>query len=102
MSDPVAHLQRLADERCASLSKLTFAELIGHAADPETVKLGGRTGGLSTRVEQRDNGALRVVVQGLLRFKWIPFMNSVAVQGFYKHPDGSISPIPDDEANELD
>ncbi len=29
-------------------------------------------------------------------------MNSVAVQGFYKHPDGTISAIPDDEANELD
>jgi len=102
VTDAIAQFQRLADERSAKLSTLTFADLVGHGADPETVKVGGRTGSLTTHVEHRQNGTLRVVVHGLLRSKWIPFMNSVAVQGFYKHPDGTISAIPDDEANELD
>ena len=102
MSTSIAQFQRLADERCARLAKLTFAELNTHPVDAETIKLGGRTGSLTTHVEHRPDGSLRVVVHGLLRFTWIPFMNSVAVQGFYKHPDGSISAIPDEESNELD
>ena len=102
MTAAIAHFQRLADERSAKLSTLTFAELVRHAADPETVKVGGRTGSLCTYVEHREDGTLRVVVHGLLRFKWIPFMNSVAVQGFYKHPDDTISPIPEYEYNEVD
>ena len=102
MTNAITQFQRLADERSAKLSTLTFAELVGHAIDPETVKVGGRAGSLCTYVEHRQNGTLRVVVHGLLRFKWIPFMSSVAVQGFYKHPDDTISPIPEDEYNELD
>ena len=102
MSTSIAQLQRLAGERCARLAKLTVAELNTHPVDAETIKLGGRTGSLTTHVEHRPDGSLRVVVHGLLGFKWIPFMNSVAVQGFYKHPDGSVSAIPDEESNELD
>jgi len=102
VTNAITQFQRLADERSAKLSTLTFAELVGHAADPETVKVGGRAGSLCTYVEHRQNGTLRVVVHGLLRFKWIPFMSSVAVQGFYKHPDDTITPIPEDEYNELD
>lgn len=102
MPTSAAEFQGLADERCARLAKLTFAELTTHSVDAETIKLGGRTGSLTTHVEHRPDGSLRVVVHGLLRFKWIPFMNSVAVQGFYKHPDGSVGTIPDDEYNALD
>jgi len=98
----LTEFQRLADERCARLAKLTFAELNNHPLDAETIKLGGRTGSLTTHVEHRPDGSLRVVVHGLLPFRWMSFMSNVAVQGFYKHPDGSVSAIPDEEANELD
>lgn len=43
----------------------------------------------------------RVVVQGFIKARFIPGKH-VALDGFYKHADGSVSAMPDEELYEFD
>jgi hypothetical protein len=49
---------------------------------------------LSVIVEPCEDGRLRIVVQGFLAGLWLGFKD-VALDGFYKHPDGSITEMRD-------
>lgn len=62
----------------------------------EVVLVDGRRGDLSLIVETCDNGKLKIIVQGFLG-SWFPKMKHVELDGFYKHPDGSITEMQDAE-----
>jgi len=64
--------------------------------------VGSRSGIILTIVESRDDGTLRVVVRGALQWRFIPFAYNMALAGFYKHPDGGVTPMPEKEFLEFD
>lgn len=72
------------------------------AGSAEKWEVGGRPATVALIVEPRDDGALRVVVQAFMPSKWLPFVSSVALDGFYQTGSGSIEPIPADEWHEFD
>jgi hypothetical protein len=53
-------------------------------------------------VESKPDGALRVVIQGFMKWRFVPFGKHVTLDGFYKHPDGTVSSMPNDEFYEFD
>jgi hypothetical protein len=80
------------------LRVLPFSRLAQMTSEPsEEVALGTRKGAFSVIVEPREDGTLRVVVQGFLKWSWLPGAKSVALDGFYKHPDGSVTGMRDSD-----
>jgi hypothetical protein len=47
------------------------------------------------------DGTLRIVVQGFMKARFFPGKH-VALDGFYKHPDGSVTPMPVEEFYDFD
>jgi hypothetical protein len=89
--------RQMAIDRGRQLRVLPFSSLTGIAGEPsEEVILGTRKGTFSVIVEPCEDGRLKVVVQGFLEWKWLGFKD-VALDGFYKHPDGSITEMRDSE-----
>ena len=91
-------LQMVLD-RGARLRRLSFSRLSEMTNEPtEEVVVNGRKGNFSTIVEPCEDGRLLIVVQGFLRFwSWLPKFENVAVDGFYKHPDDSVTELSTDE-----
>jgi hypothetical protein len=52
-------------------------------------------------VQPLPSGGLRVVVQGFMKARFMP-RKHVALDGFYKYPDGTVSPMPSEEFYEFD
>ena len=67
----------------------------------ERVNVGTRKGTIATFCEIRDGERVAVVLRGDLD-TWLPRIKSVARDGFYKHRDGSVTDIPDDELYDYD
>jgi hypothetical protein len=104
---PVQIFRKLVHTRCARLRTLPFADLerlVRPRLGPvgETVTVGSRSGTIHTIVEPQEDGSLRVVLRGALQWRFIWFAYNMAMEGFYKHPDGSVTPMPDKEFREFD
>ncbi len=52
-------------------------------------------------VQPKADGSLRVVVQGFMKARFVPGKH-VGLDGFYKHPDGNVTPMPQKEFYEFD
>ena len=52
-------------------------------------------------VQSLPSGSLRVVIQGFMDARFIPGKH-VAIDGFYKLPDGAVAQMPDKEFYEFD
>jgi hypothetical protein len=88
--------RQMAMDRGRQLRALPFSSLTGIAGEPsEEVILGTRRGTFSVIVEPCEDGRLKIVVQGFLEGRWL--VKDVALDGFYKHPDGSITEMRDSE-----
>ena len=95
-----AALQRIVDERGARLRNLKFDELQHLGTEPiENITVESRSATIGVIVQPRSDGSLRVVVQGFMK-AWIG--QNVALDGFYKHPDETVSPMPEIEFYEFD
>jgi hypothetical protein len=95
-----ATFQRIVEERGARLRGLSFGDLKRLSENPiEHVQVESRPATIGIVVQSRPDGSLRVVVQGFLK-AWIG--QHVAVDGFYKHPDGTVSSMPEVELYEFD
>jgi hypothetical protein len=89
-------------DRGHQLRQLPFSELGAMASLPsETVIVDGREGTLSVIVESCDDKKLKIVVQGFLCM-WLPRIKHVALDGFYKHSDGSTTEMQDVEFYDYD
>jgi hypothetical protein len=92
----------MVDERGARLRQLSYEALKALAAAPvEHVMVRSRPATIGIIVLPAADGAIRIVVQGFMKGRLLPGSN-VALDGFYKHPDGSVSAMPDEEFNEFD
>ena len=52
-------------------------------------------------VQSKPGGVLRVVIQGFMKARFIPGKH-VALDGFDKHSDGTVSSMPDEELCQFD
>ena len=89
----------MVEERGRSLRLLSYDELLLLADEPTIeVVIGNRKGQVSVIVEQCDGDRVKVVVQGFVSaFAWFPRMKGVALHGFYKNRDGTITEMKNEE-----
>lgn len=98
----LAPFRELVDERGAQLRQLTYAQLKAYTARPvEDVTVGSRPATVGVIILPRPDGDLRVVVQGFMKGRLLGG-SSVALDGFYKHPDGTVSVMPAEELDGFD
>jgi len=91
----------MANERGRKLRGLSYEGLRFMGNEPvEHVEVGKRSGWFSIIVEACDDGRLKVVVQGFLDSGW--GWKHVGLDGFYKHPDGSVTAMQAKEFYEYD
>jgi hypothetical protein len=89
--------EELVKSRLHALRDKTYDQLQNLIDAPvESVSVAGRTGAIWTIVELRSSGALRVVVQGMLEWRYLGACD-VKLDGFYKQPDGSLTEMPEEE-----
>lgn len=98
----LAAFRQMVNERGAQLRREPYEEIRKYAtAPPEQVMVESRPATIGVIVLPAPDGALRVVVQGFMKAR-ILSGSSVALDGFYKHEDGSVSVMPDEELSEFD
>jgi hypothetical protein len=94
-----AQFAQMVDDQGNKLRGLPYEQLLLVANDPtQEITIGGRSGTISVIVERYEGKMVKVVVQGCLSaFSWLPSLKTVALHGFYKHRDGSIVEMRDEE-----
>lgn len=98
----LAAFRKIVNERGEQLRKMTQEELKRLAAEPcEQLIVESRPATIGIIAQPRSNGMLRVVIQGFMKARFIPGKH-VALDGFYKHSDGSVTRMPDEEFYEFD
>jgi hypothetical protein len=98
----LATLRKAVNERGEQVRKLTQEELRKLAAEPpEQLVVDSRQATIGIIVQSRPDSSLRVVIQGFMKARFIPGKH-VALDGFYKHADGTVSTMPDEEFYEFD
>ncbi len=98
----LAEFRRIVDERGENLRTLSHDKLIAISKQPiESLKIGPRSATIGVIAQTMPDGSLRVVVQGFMTHRIFPG-KSVALDGFYKMPDGSVKPMLDKEFYEFD
>jgi 5-formyltetrahydrofolate cyclo-ligase len=98
----LATFRKIINERGEKLRKLTQEELKNLAAEPpEELIVDSRPSTIGIIVQAKPDGNLRVVIQGFMKARFIPGKH-VALDGFYKHPDGTVSTMPNEEFYEFD
>ncbi len=98
----LADFRKIVEERGARLRGLSFAELQQAAHNPtEELTVDSRPATIDVIVQSCEREKLRVVVQGFMKARFIPGKH-VALDGFYKHRDGNVSPMPNGEFYDYD
>jgi hypothetical protein len=98
----LATFRKIVDARGERLRTQTYEELQKIGDQPlERLLVESRPATIGTIVQHMNDGSLRVVVQGFMKASLVPGSH-VALDGFYKHPDGSVSTMPDEEFYEFD
>ena len=97
----LATFRRIVDERGERLRKLTFERLKQLNEPTEHITVESRPATISIIVQPKPDGTLRVVVQGFMKARFVSGKH-VALDGFYKHPDGTVTPLPANEFYEFE
>jgi hypothetical protein len=93
---------QMVRERGDRLRPLAYDRLMGMKdGPPERVSVGKRSGTIATRCQACDGERVAVVIRGDLD-TWFSFIKSISRDGFYKHRDGSITEMSDDEYYDYD
>jgi hypothetical protein len=94
-----AQFAQMVEDQGNKLRGLTYEQLLLVVNDPtQEIAIGGRNGTISVIVERYEGEMVKVVVQGFISaFSWLPRLKSVALHGFYKHRDGSIVEMRNEE-----
>jgi hypothetical protein len=98
----LATFQKIVDERGEQLRKLSLEELKNLADEPtEHLVVESRPATIDVIVQSKPGGSLRVVIQGFMKARFFGGKH-VALDGFYKHPDGTVSAMPGGEFYKFD
>ena len=89
----------MVDARGRELRAIPYERLLSLAAVSENVEINGRPGQINVIVEPYSENRVRIVIQGFLdwRLLGVTIFATVALDGFYKRSDNSVSPMPDEE-----
>ncbi|MBL0156962.1 MAG: hypothetical protein IPP47_07660 [Bryobacterales bacterium] len=89
----------MVEERGRILRALPYDQLARLADEPTMeVVVGNRKGQVGVVVEQCEGDQLKVVVQGFINaFERLPMFKGVALHGFYKHRDGTVTEMGNEE-----
>jgi hypothetical protein len=92
----------MVEERGSRLRKLPFAELKELGSQPtEHVLVESRKGTIDYIVLPLPSGGIQFVLQGFLEHRLMPG-KSVALDGFYKYPDETVSEMKAEEFWDFD
>jgi hypothetical protein len=98
----LATFRNIVDERGAQLRNMTQEELKKLASEPpEQLIVESRPATIGIIAVPKSDGKLQVVIQGFMKARFFPGKH-VALDGFYKDADGSVSAMPDEEFYEFD
>jgi hypothetical protein len=98
----LATFRKIVNERGERLRKLTQEELKKLAGEPiEELIIESRPATIGIIVQSQPDGTLRVVIRELMSARFIPGKH-VALDGFYKYPDGTVMTMPSEEFWEFD
>jgi len=94
----------MVNERAGLLRKLTYEQLRELEEPVEYVGIEKRRGRIATIVEHGSLPAdgIRVVVQGFLKFRFLPMACQVALDGFRRYPDETTAPLTREDMWEFD
>ena len=93
----LAAFRKIINERGSRLREIAFDDLRQMTAVPvETVTVGSHSAKIAVIVEMRQNDRLRVVIQGFLKASFLPG-DHIALDGFYKLPDQTVTAMPREE-----
>ena len=97
----LSKLRDIVNERGARLRTLPFGELKRLAGGPiEHLSVDSRPATIGVMVQPSTDGGIRIVVRGFMKAKLLGW--SVALDGFYKYPDETVAPMPDEELDHFD
>ena len=92
----LATFREIVNRRGEDLRTRSWEQLIALALEPiEHLEVESRPATISVMTEPVGD-RLRVIVRGFMKHKFFPG-SSVALDGFYKHRDGDVTPMPDEE-----
>jgi hypothetical protein len=92
----LADFRSIVDARGASLRELPYEALQRAHGQTEELHVQSRPAAITTIVTQMAEGALQVVIRGALDHRFI-MGESVALDGFYKSRDGSVTNMSEKE-----
>jgi hypothetical protein len=98
----LAKFQKIVDERGERLRGTSIEDLkqLTNQSD-EQITVGSRPATISVLVQPKPDGSVRVVLQGFMKALFLPGKH-VAINGFYKHPDGTVTPMSSSELYDYD
>lgn len=92
----LATFREIVNRRGETLRVLTWEQLVASAAQPvEHIEVESRRATIAVIVEPAGE-KLRVVIQGFMKHKWF-LGSSVALDGFYKHRNGDVTPMAEED-----
>ena len=93
--------RQLVNARGSELRRRPYHELQSLTDAPvEDVTVNSRPATIATIVEVMPDNSVRVVLQGFMSAQFLG--KHVALDGFYKYPDGAVKPMSDDEFHDFD
>ena len=96
----LATFRKIVEKRGALLRNKAFDELKHMGNEPvEHLEVESRPATIGLIVQSMPDGSVRVVVQGFMK-AWIG--RNVALDGFHKHPDGTVTPMTSRELYQFD
>ncbi|HKO96554.1 MAG TPA: hypothetical protein VJU86_06170 [Pyrinomonadaceae bacterium] len=90
-------------DQSGKLRDLSFQEIAQLSDSPiEEFVVDSRPATIATIVQPMPDASLRVVIQGFMNARMFPVFKHVALDGFYKQPDGTVRPMLEDEFYDFD
>ncbi len=98
----LAKFQQLIKDRAEELRRIGVENLKQLATQPvEQITVESRPATISVIVQPLPDGRARVVVQGFMKSRFLPGKH-VAIDGFYKYPDGTVTAMNKEEFYDCD
>jgi len=102
-TSPKEKFRAVVEVRGQELRALPFEELrLAGSKTTEHLSIDSRDATINIIVQSQPSGGVRVVVQGFMSTRPFRGIKRVALHGFYKYPDESVAPMPDEEFYEFD
>lgn len=99
----LANFRDIVNSRGNAIRGLSYHEIESLADSPvENLVIDSKPATIATIVQRMPDSSLRVVLQGFMNARLFPALKHVALDGFYKYPDGAVKPMSDDEFYDFD